>query len=319
MRILEHELNYVNNYMKNTKHSIVPHLWFDKEAVKAAEFYCSIFPNSKIINKTILQDTPSGNVDSVIFELSDEKFMAISAGPIFKTNPSISFMINFDPSKIDNAKEDLDKLWGKLSDGGEILMPIDKYPFSERYGWIQDKFGISWQLILANPDGEERPFIIPSLLFITDSCEIAEEATDFYLSVFKDTKRGEIARYPTGMEPNKKGAIMYTDFQIEGKWFTAMDSSSQIHDFKFNEAISFIIYCDSQEDIDYYWKNLSAVPESEQCGWLKDKYGISWQVVPRIMDEMMQNGTEEQIARVTQEFLKMKKFNIKKLEKAFKG
>lgn len=150
---------------------ITPHLWFNKEAKKAAEFYCSIFPNSKILSSKTLKNTPSGDTDLVSFELNGQPFMAISAGPLFK----------------------------------------------------------------------------------------------------------------------------------------------------FNEAISFMIPCETQEEIDYFWGKLSAVPESEQCGWLKDKYGVSWQVVPTAMSEMMQEGSPEQIERVTKAFLKMKKFDLAELKKAFEG
>jgi predicted 3-demethylubiquinone-9 3-methyltransferase (glyoxalase superfamily) len=235
---------------------IVPHLWYNTQAKEAAEFYASVFPNSKVTSVTQLHDTPSGDVDTVTFEIMGYKFMAISAGPLFKFNPSISFMINFDPSQDERAKERIDEVWNKLIDGGKALMPLDKYPFSERYGWIQDKYGLSWQLIYTNPEGEERPLIIPSLLFVTEGCDKAEEATDFYLTVFKDAKRGAITRYPAGMEPNKEGAIMFTDFQLEGQWFAAMDGSTQMHKFNFNEAISLMVSCDTQEEIDYYWEKL---------------------------------------------------------------
>lgn len=150
---------------------IVPHLWYDKEAKEAAEFYVSVFPNSKISSIKTLHNTPSGDTDVVSFKLNGQPFMAISAGPLFK----------------------------------------------------------------------------------------------------------------------------------------------------FNEAISFIVYCKDQKEIDYYWEKLSAVPESEQCGWLKDKYGLSWQIVPKDMDEMMTKGTPEQIDRVTQTFLPMKKLDIAELQKAYEG
>lgn len=302
--------------MATIKQKIVPHLWYDKEAKEAAEFYCSIFPDSKITNVTTLQDTPSGDCDVVSFELSKQPFMSISAGPLFKFNPSVSFILNFDPSRDKNARKNLDATWEKLSSGGTALMPLDKYPFSERYGWIQDKYGLSWQLILSNPDGEERPFIVPSLMFVGTVCGKAEEATNFYLSVFKNTKRGIIARYPEGMAPSKEGTIMFTDFMLENQWFAAMDSAGE-HKFAFNEAVSLMVYCDDQKEIDDYWEKLSAVPEAEQCGWLKDKYGLSWQIVPVGMDEMMRNGTKEQIARLTQAFLPMKKFNLAELRKAY--
>jgi predicted 3-demethylubiquinone-9 3-methyltransferase (glyoxalase superfamily) len=304
--------------MTKTNQNIVPHLWYDKEANEAAEFYASIFPDSKITNITTLHDTPSGDSDVVSFELWGQKFMAISAGPLFKFNPSVSFIVNFDPSREKDAREKINEVWNKLSEGGTALMPLDKYPFSERYGWIQDKYGLSWQLIFTNTEGEERPTIVPSLMFVGDKCGKAEEAINFYLSVFKNSKQGLIARYPQGMEPDKEGTIMFSDFMLENQWFAAMDSARE-HKFSFNEAISFMVYCDTQEEIDYYWDKLTAVPDAEQCGWLKDKYGLSWQIVPREMDETMSKGTPEQIARVTKAFLKMKKFDLAELEKAYKG
>ncbi len=297
---------------------ITPHLWFDKEAREAAEFYTSIFKNSKITNITTLHNTPSGDTDIVSFILSGQKFMAISAGPLFKFNPSVSFIVNFDPSTDKNARENLDALWNKLSQGGAALMPLQKYPFSERYGWLQDKYGLSWQLILSDPKGEKRSFIVPSLMFVGAVAGRAEEAINFYLSVFKDSNRGIVARHSSGQEPDKEGTIMFADFVLLGQWFAAMDSARE-HNFTFNEAISFIVYYDTQKEIDYYWNKLSAVPEAEQCGWLNDKYGLSWQIVPAAMDEMMRSGTKEQISRVTEAFLKMKKFDIALLKKAYKG
>jgi predicted 3-demethylubiquinone-9 3-methyltransferase (glyoxalase superfamily) len=298
---------------------IIPHLWFDKEAKEAAEFYVSVFGyNSKVKNLTVIRNTPSGDCDFVEFELCGYEFMAISAGPLFKFNPSISFILNFDPSRDKHARDNLDELWEKLSAGGTPLMPLDKYPFSERYGWIQDKYGLSWQLILTNPDGEPRPFITPSLMFVGKVCGKAEEAINFYISVFKNSKRGITARYPRDMEPDKEGTLMFADFMIENQWFAAMDSARD-HNFAFNEAISLLVNCDTQEEIDFYWEKLSAVPEAEQCGWLKDKYGLSWQINPRIVGQMLKDRDAEKVARVTQAFLKMKKFNIKKLQDAYKG
>jgi predicted 3-demethylubiquinone-9 3-methyltransferase (glyoxalase superfamily) len=302
--------------MKTHVQKISPHLWFDKEAKEAAEFYCSVFPDSKITNIAMLHDTPSGDGEVVSFELWGYSFMAISAGPLFKFNPSISFFVNFDPGRDKDAKQRIDAMWAKLSAGGTVLMPLDKYPFSERYGWVADKYGVSWQLLLTNPEGEERPPIIPSLMFVGDGCGKAEEATDFYLSVFEDSKRGTIARYPKGMAPDKEGTLMFTDFQLLGQWSAAMDSAHE-HAFTFNEAVSLMVTCDTQAEIDDYWQKLSAVPEAEQCGWLKDKYGVSWQIVPAALGDMMGKGTPEQINRVTQAFLKMKKFDLERLKQAY--
>jgi predicted 3-demethylubiquinone-9 3-methyltransferase (glyoxalase superfamily) len=304
--------------MTTNTQKIIPHLWYDKEAKEAARFYTSVFPDSRITFEATLHNTPSGDVDSVEFEIWGYKFMAISAGPLFQFNPSVSFMVNFDPSREKDAGKKIDAVWEKLSQGGKILMPLDKYPFSERYGWVQDKYGLSWQLLLANPEGEKRPVIVPSLLFTGDVCSKAEEAIKFYLSVFKNTREGNLHRYGPNQAPDKEGTVMYADFMLENQWMAAMDSAHD-HKFGFNEAISFIVICDTQKEIDYYWEKLSAVPEAEQCGWLKDNFGLSWQVAPAIMNDMMNKGTRAEIDRVTQAFLKMKKFDIKKLEEAYGG
>lgn len=304
--------------MSKTNQIIVPHLWYDKEAREAAAFYTSIFPNSTISEELNLHDTPSGDAQIVSFELWGQKFMSISAGPYFKFNPSVSFMGNFDPSREQNAKEKIHKIWNQLSDGGVVLMPLAQYPFSELYGWIQDKYGLSWQLFLTNPEGEERPAIMQSLLFVGERYGKAEEAMNFYLSVFKNSKQGHLMRYPKGMEPDKAGTIMFADFNLENQWFIVMDSAHE-HKFNFNEAISFMVYCDTQEEVDYYWNKLSAVPESEQCGWVKDQYGISWQIVPSNMDEIMSKCTPEQLDRVNKAILKMKKLDMVEIQRAFEG
>jgi predicted 3-demethylubiquinone-9 3-methyltransferase (glyoxalase superfamily) len=299
---------------------ITPHLWFDKEAKEAINFYTSIFPHSSISNITTIHKvpTPTGDCDIVSFELAGQPFMAINAGPEFKMNPSISLIVNFDPATDKNAIKNLDILWEKLAVGGKVLMPLDKYFFSDRYGWIQDKYGLSWQLIHSKPEDEKRPTIIPSLMFVGDVAGQAEEAINLYLSVFKNSQQGMIARYGKDQAPDKEGTLMFADFMLNGQWFAAMDSAHK-HDFTFNEAISLLIPCETQKEIDYYWEKLSAVPKAEQCGWLKDKFGVSWQVWPIVMGEMLKKGTPDQVARVTQAFLNMKKFDIAKLQQAFEG
>ena len=157
--------------MATLKQKIVPHLWYDKEAKEAAQFYCSVFPDSRVTHVTAIHDTPSGDCDVVTFTLMGQDFQAISAGPLFK----------------------------------------------------------------------------------------------------------------------------------------------------FNESISFMVKCDTQEEIDRYWSKLSAVPASEQCGWLKDKYGMSWQIVPAVMGQMMTDKDAKKVARVVQAFLPMKKFDIAALQRAYEG
>lgn len=298
---------------------ITPNLWFDSQAAEAAEFYTSVFKNSRINKVTRYPDAgqettgqAAGTVMTVEFTVEGFEFVALNGGPLFSFNPSISFFVNCD------NKEEVDALWAKLSAGGEALMPLDKYPFSERYGWIKDKYGVTWQLIYGNPEGDWRPKIIPSLLFVGNKAGQAEAAMNFYTTVFKNAKVSDnINHYPAGMEPDKEGTLMFGDFQLEGQWFAAMDSAHR-HEFDFNEAISFIVNCRTQEEIDYYWEKLSAVPESEQCGWVKDKFGVSWQIVPTMLNELSDENPEAN-ARLMKALLSMKKLNIAALQQAFDG
>ncbi len=290
---------------------ITSHLWYDKEAIEAAELYASVLPDSKVTDVTTLHDTPGGDTDIVSFELAGQPFQAISAGPLFKFNPSVSFAIACD------SKEEVDDFWNKLSQGGETLMPLDSYPFSERYGWTSDEYGLSWQVMHVG-DQEITQRITPSLLFVGDVAGKAEEAMTFYTSLFPDSQITMTDRYE-GDGPDAKGTIRYGSFQLAGVQFAAMDSAMEEHKFAFNEAISFMVHCEDQKEIDKYWDAMSAVPESEQCGWLKDKFGVSWQIVPTAMDEMLSKGTKEQIAAVTESFLQMKKFDIAELQRAYES
>jgi predicted 3-demethylubiquinone-9 3-methyltransferase (glyoxalase superfamily) len=290
---------------------ITPFLWFDKEAKEAAEFYTSVFKDSKIKDTTTLHNTPSGTVEIITIELLGQEFQLMSAGPLFKFTPAVSFLVAC------NTKEEVDALWRELSEGGSALMELGEYPFSEKYGWVQDRYGLSWQVMFMG-DRKIKQKITPTLMFVGEQCGKAEEAINFYASVFHNAKVGDILRYGKGEGPDKEGTIKHAAFTLEGQEFAAMDSAHE-HNFTFNEAISFVGNCETQEEIDYYWEKLSADPKAEQCGWLKDKYGPSWQIVPTIMYEMQKDKDKKKLARVTEAFLKMKKFDIERLKEAYKG
>ena len=297
---------------------ITPHLWFDRQAREAAEFYVSLLPGSRVTNVTNLSGTPSGDCDLVSFELAGVPFMAMSAGPSFKFNPSVSFQIKC------STTQEVDAIWEQLSPGGKVLVPIGSYPFSARYGWLEDRYALSWQVmhVGASSSGQK---ITPVLMFVGDVCGQTEEAVNFYISVcagapdhaIGDTKADVLARYGRGEEPDQEGTVRYAQFSLFGQEFGAMDSARE-HKFTLNEAISFIIPCDTQEEIDYFWAKLSADPKAEQCGWLKDKYGLSWQIAPAIIRELL-GGNDEERGRVAQAFLKMKKFDIATLKRAAAG
>jgi predicted 3-demethylubiquinone-9 3-methyltransferase (glyoxalase superfamily) len=272
---------------------IIPNFWFDHNAKEAVDFYLSVFPGSNIRSQQFYPDSEAegladfqkdlaGKVLTIDFDISGFRFTAINADTTFKPNPSISFFYTT------NSIQESDELWQKLKHGGKALMELGEYPFSKYYGWVQDKYGYSWQLILNNPEGDKRPKIVPSLMFTKEKDGQAEAAMKFYTSVFKDSDiSSNLNRYPSKM-PDRKGKISYADFRLFDQWFAVMDGG-QDHDFNFTPAISLMVLCKDQAEIDYYWEKLSANPDVEQCGWLEDTFGISWQITPENMDDLMQS------------------------------
>jgi predicted 3-demethylubiquinone-9 3-methyltransferase (glyoxalase superfamily) len=284
-------------------------LWFDKEAVEAAKWYVSLFECSNIMNIITIPDTPSGDAELVEFKLANLEFAAISAGPYFAFNPSISLMVSC------GSEEEVDRLYKHLCT--DELMPLGEYPFSKRYAWVRDKYGLSWQLMLVE-NMEKHQRIRPSLLFTGDLCGRAEEAVDYYVSVFKESAKGFINHYEAAEAFDKRAKTNYGEITIADTQLVVMDNGFD-GDFTFNEAFSFMVLCKNQEEIDNYWDKLSFVPEAEQCGWLKDQFGLSWQIVPVSMNDVYLKGTKEEVIRVTQAFLKMKKIDLTALEKARLG
>jgi predicted 3-demethylubiquinone-9 3-methyltransferase (glyoxalase superfamily) len=157
--------------------------------------------------------------------------------------------------------------------------------------------------------------IVPCLWFDNK----AEEAVNFYSSIFRNSKIGDVTRYgKEGYEIHRReaGTVMTIDFEIEGQKFVALNGGPI---FKFNEAISFQVYCDTQEELDYYWENLSkgGDEQAQQCGWLKDKYGVSWQIVPTILGKILQDKDPRRSDKVMKSLLQMRKLDIKTLKQAY--
>ncbi|MEO7905007.1 MAG: VOC family protein [Candidatus Saccharimonadales bacterium] len=277
---------------------ITPNLWFDGNAKEAVEFYTSVFPGSTVAStayypKSVdegladFQKDLAGEVLQIDFSLAGHDFTAINADDTFTPTDGISFLINFDPSDDPDALQHLDQVWDKLIDGGKALIPIAEQPYSKRYGWVKDKYGFGWQLMLTDPDGEPRPCVIPDFLFSGPVQNQAEEAMKYYAEVFgDDSKVNIIARYEQDQPPVKSGSVMFGEMQLAGQWFAAMDSAVEKQE-SFSEALSLSVTCIDQVEIDYFWSKLSHVPESEQCGWCKDKFGVSWQIIPEKFAELM--------------------------------
>jgi len=267
---------------------IVPNIWFDHTAAEAAAFYADVFPDGRIVETVNypteglldFQQEFAGLPLSVTFELGGYRFVGINAGPEFPVNPSVSFMLHFAPGEVQR----LDALYDALLQGGQALMPLDTYEFSPRFGWVADKYGVTWQLMLATDD-EPRPFVMPSMLFTELAANRAGEAIAYWTDVFGGTAR-TIARRGDQDPGGPAGSVMYGEFELLGQRFTAMDSG-MTHGFTFTPGVSLMVSCDGQEEIDRLWAALSAVPDAEQCGWCADRFGLSWQLVPSNLEELM--------------------------------
>jgi predicted 3-demethylubiquinone-9 3-methyltransferase (glyoxalase superfamily) len=143
----------------------------------------------------------------------------------------------------------------------------------------------------------------------------AEEAANFYVSVFKDSKILSVSRYGDA-GPGPKGSAMVAEFQIQGQQFVALNGGPR---FKFTEAISFVVNCETQEEVNYFWERLSEGGEKSRCGWLKDKFGLWWQVVPTALGKLMSDKDQEKVKRVTEAMLQMDRIDIEPLQRAYEG
>lgn len=295
---------------------IIPFLWFERDIKSIISYYSFIFPNVTVSNVHEISGTPSGTVENASLTIYNQRFDIMTAGPYLPFNPTISFII------LCESEAEANMLWDKFLPESKVLMDKNAYPFAEVYGWLSDKYGVSWQIFYSSKEKVVQK-IVPAFMFAGDACGRAEEALDFYTKNFKNSAlnyRFTYADVPSD-EPieDTRAKINHAGFVIERQGFALFDSAKK-SPLTFDQAISFMVMCENQEEIDYYWDILTKNGGKEvQCGWCTDKFGIPWQVVPTRMTEMLSTGTPKQIKNVTEAFMKMKKFDLKTLEEAFEG
>jgi predicted 3-demethylubiquinone-9 3-methyltransferase (glyoxalase superfamily) len=280
------------------KENITPCFWYNGQAKEAAILYCSVFTDAKITAQSPI-------VTSIA--IAGQSFTLLDGGPMYKPNPSISFYY------ICEKEDELTTIWNAFSKEGQVLMALDKYPWSEKYGWINDKFGISWQLALGKiSDVGQR--ITPCLMFTGKQYGRAEEAIAFYDSIFHDLKLDGILRYAANESPDEEGKIKHAQFAMNDQKFMIMESAAE-HNFSFTEGISLTVHCDTQEEIDHYWNKLTGSGgEESMCGWLKDKFGVSWQIIPTMLNKIMSDPAKA--GKAAQAFMSMRKLNIEQIVQA---
>jgi len=282
-----------------------PCLWFDNQAEAAARFYTSLFKNSKMGKvshygdwSTQVTELKPGSVLTASFEILGLPVTALNGGPIFKHTPAFSFFVWCE------TDEEIEGLWKKLILGGNIRMGMDKYPWADKYGWTSDKYGVEWQLMKA----EQKQEIAPALLFVDKLFGKGQEAIDLYTSHFKNSKVEALSK------DAETGVIEHGVFTLDGRKFVLMEGPGT-HGYSFTEAFSIIVHCKTQEECDRHTNALSNVPEAEQCGWLKDKFGVSWQVVPYELEKLTDGTAKGQ--NMLKAMLEMKRLDIAKLKQAY--
>ncbi|WHF52858.1 VOC family protein [Chryseobacterium gotjawalense] len=286
--------------MNNT---IFPCLWFNGDGKEAADFYCETFGGK------ITADTPV----VLNIELFGQKLMFLNGGPQFEKNASISFMV------LCETEEEVQKYWQNISQDGIILMDLGEYPWSKKYGWVRDRFGVTWQINLTDKKNGQK--IIPTLMFIHQNNGKAMKAMEFYTGIFPNSRIESVLKYGEGIggksQENPEN-IQHAHFVIDHYSFFCMDNSYD-HQFDFNEGISIVVMTDDQIQTDHLWNSLiENGGRPSMCGWLKDQFGVSWQIVPKRLLELMNDFNQPVKAqKVVEAMMSMQKIEISALEYAY--
>lgn len=279
------------------KEKITPCLWFNGQAKEAADLYCSVFSGAKISAQSPIVTA---------LDVAGQSITLLDGGPKYQPNASISFY------HLCETEKELENIWNAFSKEGEVMMPLDKYPWGEKYGWINDKFGISWQLALGKiSDVGQR--ITPCILFTGKQYGQAGEAITHYAEIFENTEVEGILRYGADEKPDEEGKVKHAQMSLNGQKLMLMESAAT-NNFNFTEGVSLTIHCETQEEIDHYWDKLTESGEESMCGWLKDRFGVSWQIIPTILSKIMADPAKA--GKAAQAFMAMRKLNIEQIVQA---
>lgn len=279
------------------KKEITPCLWFNNQANEAATLYCSAFKQSKITSQSPIVTE---------IDVSGKKFILLDGGPQYKPSPSISFYY------VCETQQEFDTAWDALAREGKVLVPKGKNAWSDNYGWIADKFGISWQFVLGKISDVGQK-ITPSLMFSGKQYGRADEAIEHYTSVFKNASTEKILRYGANELPDKEGKVKHARISVNGQKILIHESAAN-HNFNFTEGVSLTVYCETQDEIDYYWTRLTERGEESMCGWLKDRFGVSWQIIPTMLGKIMSDPAKA--GKAAKAFMSMRKLNIEQIVQA---
>ena len=283
----------------NTK--IIPHLSFHYKAKDAINFYMRFFNDSEILNITSIKNENGSSSEKINFQIAGTQFQATSEEVSDKFNQALSLTVLF------NSKAEAEILWNKIKDHAVVLRPFGPDEYKQIYASLEDQYGLVWQIMTTSEKIDQR--ILPSLLFTNQ----AEEAMIFYGQVFENSIIETVHR----KKGSEYSSIILSESKIKDLKMSFMDVEPEDNP-GFNESLSFMILCDNQEEIDFYWNKLSDKKEVGRAGRTTDKFGLSWQIIPERLFEMIRQGSDKQRKVLNQALSKMNKITLKEIEEAFK-
>ncbi len=268
---------------------ITPCLWFENQALQAAEFYCKTFQNSFIIESTEA---------SVKFSLNNRDFVAMNGRGHVQINDTTSFSVYC------GSDQEIDRLYQALGDDGEVMMALGPYPWARKYAWVKDKFGVSWQLDVDPINNPQN--IVPSIMFVNEQAPNLKEAITFYHQIFPNPHLLFEMPFPPQMHM-PEGSLRFAQHKLDGYIFNFMSSHTK-HENEINKGVSFIITCSDQDEIDKYWNALiTKGGKPQKFGWLQDRYGITWQILPENLAILMEDEVN------VHKLMEMTKIELEKL------
>lgn len=287
---------------------ITPFLWFDTEAEEAIQLYSKLFNDVQVLHSQRYPESGlegpmqglEGKIQTAVFQIGGYSLIAMNGGPHHSFSPAISLFVNC------QTEAELDKIWAGLAETGSVLMPLQAYPFSPKFGWLEDKFGVSWQLNLS-----DKPQIAPFLLFSGSQYGKAKEAINLYTALFEQASIEQVQ-----IDPTNNQTITQALFTLEGQPFMAMDSAVA-HEFTFTDAFSLQVICQTQAEVDLLWQGLAQGGQEKPCGWLTDRFGVAWQIVPALLPKLLSDPNPQKVQQVVAAMLQMTKIDTAVLQSAY--
>lgn len=293
---------------------IVPCIWMDHQAEEAARFYTTLLPGGRVTAVSRYPDTvdnpggkPRGSVLTVEFEVAGQRMTALNGGPQFQPNPSVSMLLELE------SVAEVDRVFAALAEGGVVRMPLGEYPWSPRFGWVSDRYGMSWQVMVGGAAG---PKVVVTLLFVGAQRGRAAEALALYARVLDGARVEAVEYFGDGACPDR--LVKHARLAVGGQTLAMMDAPGE-HAFAFNEGVSLQVMCADQGTVDRYWRALSEGGAEGPCGWLKDRFGVSWQVVPAQIGQWLASDDHAARNRAFGAVMGMTKLDLAAIEAAYRG